>query len=659
MVAEERPLSEVFRHSDVRIPVLGETVGAMRYEPVDVDQPRPTILMYVPYPKDDMITYGAYDHFNRFLAARGYDVVVADMIGSGSSSGAVDEMFIRREGKEGAAIVEWLADQPWSNGRVGMYGKSYGGITALDTAARRPEHLDAIVPIHTPYQGLRNAYTYGGLFELLTIGMDWLSLMQVLETKPPSKHHVEKWGDIWKQRLDHHASRDPWLIQFFRNAPEAEYWADKDIPVEDIEVPTLAVGGWRDSYTLDTVQYFEAIDAPKRLLLGPWRHTMPHVGRESKIDFRNRVLDWFDRFLKDVDNDTMDGSACHVWTELDGGGKVEAGEWRGLDEWPTVDSPGTETITFELTPEGLSRPGEDTEGTVDTRYSIDYTVGMHSIDPYGVSVAPQDTSPDDARSMTFETDPLSAPIDYTGTGRAVLRLETDDPNPTISVRIVDVSPDGTGTLVTHGTMRASNRGGLRSPEPLDPGEEHEIDVPLDPKSHVFEAGHRIRVSIAGSFFPEVLPTGDAEIFHLRSSPENPSVVEFPGMERADLDFENAIDVPEPERGHPSGAEWVTGSDATWKTSRERTENRASVEKTNQYRADLPHVSFTRDGTYEASIRASDPDSLIVENDLEIGLEYPDEEVTVRAVNRFDREVVQVTSRVEVDGRTVFEERWLD
>jgi len=109
--------------------------------------------MYVPYHKDDYITYGAYDPIVRYLAASGYEVVVADMVGTGASSGQIEEMFPQREGKEAATIVEWLADREWTTGSVGMFGKSYGGITALYAAAYQPDALEAIVPIHTPYTG--------------------------------------------------------------------------------------------------------------------------------------------------------------------------------------------------------------------------------------------------------------------------------------------------------------------------------------------------------------------------------------------------------------------------------------------------------------------------------------------------------------------------
>ncbi|MFW6317987.1 MAG: CocE/NonD family hydrolase, partial [Halorubrum sp.] len=309
---------EIARHEGVRIPVGDETVAATRYEPVDEPGPSPALLTYVPYPQQDSITYGAYDPLNRYLAARGYEVVVADMVGTGGSTGFIDEPFTRREGREPAAIVDWLADRAWTTGRIGMFGKSYGGITALDAAAQRPDALEAIVPIHTPFEGVRNAYTYGGLFELLTIGMDWLTLMQALDAKPPSDPSGDPASlDAWLARLDRLDDRDPWLFQFLEAGPDGGYWADKAIPVERIDVPVLAVDGWRDPYTEDTLRYVDRIDAPTRVLLGPWRHRMPHRGRESAVDFRRQVADWFDRFLRGESTGVLEHPTYRIWTERD------------------------------------------------------------------------------------------------------------------------------------------------------------------------------------------------------------------------------------------------------------------------------------------------------------------------------------------------------
>lgn len=659
---EDGHSDRIERHEDLRIPVDGDTVAATRFEPLDVEGSAPAVLMYVPYHKDDVITYGAYDPFNRYLAANGYEVVVADMVGTGASSGAVDEMFLRREGEEGAAIVEWLADQEWTNGRVGMYGKSYGGITALDAAAQQPDGLEAIVPIHTPYQGYRNAYTNGGLTELVTIFMTWLGSVQALEVKPPSRRDGDgSWASVWNDRLETVRERTPWLLQFREHPHKDDYWADKDIPVGDVEVPTLAVGGWRDSYTADTVEYYRAIDAPKRLLLGPWRHTMPHRGRESAVDFRRQAADWFDHFLKDADNGVTDGREVVYWTEQDGGGTVEAGAWRRRDAWPASgDGPGAapdEETVLALSPDGLVAPADYEAGVVERAYEYDHTVGLESTNPYGAEVPPQDTNGDDARSVCFETDPLDEPLELTGTGAARIRLVPTTADMTLSVRVVDVAPDGSARLVTEGTVRGALREGLDAPAELQPGEEHEIAVALKPKSHLYEAGHRVRVAVAAAYFPETAPLNEHGSFTLRSSPAAPSVVRFPGGTHAGGAFADEIEMAAPDTSVPLETGNVVDSSVEWETTRERTTDTARVRQESETELDLPHVDVVRSNTVTASVQADDPSTFSTHNTHRITLEYPSESVEVVASNRFTHDFAQVTSRVTIDDERVFEETW--
>lgn len=647
---------DVARHEDVRIPVGADTVAATRYEPVDGDDAHPALLMYVPYHHQDGITYGAYDPLNRYLAASGYEVVVADMVGTGGSTGFIEEPFTRREGREPAEIVEWLAARPWTTGRVGMYGKSYGGITALDAAAQRPDGLEAIVPIHTPFEGVRNAYTYGGLFELLTIGMDWLTLMQALDVKPPSNPDVDPEAmAAWRDRLDRVADRDPWLFRFLDSDPHEAYWNDKEIPVERIDVPVLAVDGWRDPYTEDTLRYVDRIDAPTRVLFGPWRHRMPHRGRESAVDFRRHVRSWFDQFLKDEETGALDATQFRVWTELDGGGTA-AGRWRAFDWWPTLDAPVDGTVTFALTPTGLVDPADYDGDPVAEPYEFDPTVGLASVDPYGAAVAPPVTNDDDARCLTFSSPPLDDPVELTGTGAVSLDLEPTVADPTVVVRVVDVDPRGRGTVVTHGAVRGAYRDGIDRATPMTPGEAHRLSIPLAPKSHVFEAGHRVRVAIGSSLFPELLPTPESGSFTVRSTPADPATVAFPGRRLDDVAFDDAVSMAPPDDRLPAAPERVSG-ETSWETTREHAAGEAKAVKESEQTVDLPHGTLERASVFEASVSRDDPGSVSARNELEMTVENARGTFEVRATSYLSRPFSRVRSEVSHDGELVFERTW--
>lgn len=657
------------RHEGLRIPVGDETVAATRYEPVDESGPSPALLTYVPYPQQDSITYGAYDPLNRYLAARGYEVVVADMVGTGGSTGLIDEPFTRREGREPAAIVEWLADRPWTTGRVGMFGKSYGGITALDAAAQRPDALDAIVPIHTPFEGVRNAYTYGGLFEFLTIGMDWLTLMQALDAKPPSDPFGDPASlDAWLERLDRLDDREPWLFQFLEAGPDGEYWADKTIPVERIDVPVLAVDGWRDPYTEDTLRYVDRIDAPTRVLLGPWRHRMPHRGRESAIDFRRRVADWFDRFLCDGKTGVLDRPEYRIWTERDGGG-TGAGCWRGLDTWPTLDDPDANRVELALSPAGLVGPavGDLDAFTEPVAFTCepDPTVGLASVDPYGAAIAPPITNDDDARTLTFDTGPLDRPVEVTGTGEVTLRVDSPVPDPTIVARLVDVDPRGRGRTVASGALRGRFRAGLGAREPLPTDEVTTLSVPFEPASHLFEAGHRIRLAVGSALFPEVaaLPrpdgAGGQDTLIIRSGPTSPSILAVPGRrhEEADPSFVDAVPMAKPDEDRiPAHAERAVGS-AEWETSRAHVAGRVRAVKSGEKRVDLPHGTFVSESRHEATVDESDPASISARNELRLTVENDLGSFVIVATSRISRSGDRVRTVVSHEGATLYEGEW--
>lgn len=654
------------REDDVRIPVGDDEVAAARYAPIGVDEPLPALLMYVPYHKDDYITYARYDPLNRYLAKQGYEVVVADMVGTGASTGHVEEMFCLREGEEGATIVEWLADQDWTNGRVGIYGKSYGGITALATAARQPDPLAAIAPIHTPYLGYRNGYTYEGMPELFTIFMHWLTTMQALDVTPPSRHAAQgRRAQAWQQRQESAAERTPWVVQFYRHPFKDDYWADKDIPVEEVAVPTLAVGGWRDSYTRDTIEYFEAIDAPKKLLLGPWRHTMPHRGREVSIDLRRRIADWFDHYLKDGETEapvTGDREILY-WTERGGGGQVEVGDWRRRETWPSVErltgADAEAVLSVAVTPDGLVAVDEYDGPPVEREYEVDHTVGLVSTDPIGVGLEPQHTNDDDVRSLTFDSEPLQRPFELTGTGAATVRVQPTTEDCTLSVRVEDVSPDGSARLVTAGTLRASCRDGPESPAPLTPGAEYDLTVPLEPRSHLFEDGHRIRVAIAGAYFPEYMPVGDHGSFTVRSAPAAPTAVSLPGRHRDDADYDDAVHLGVPSPEHQVDPVRVSDRSVSWETARERTEGLATARMTFELSVDLPHADYAEEGSFETEIVENDPTRFVARNEYRITIDRLEEEIEVVAKNRLTRNLVQLTTRVEVDGETYFDRQWTE
>lgn len=651
----ETTVNRIERHDDILIPVGEETVAATRYEPVDAGDRAPVLLMFFPYRKDDHLTFGAYSPLIEYLAKHGYNVVTADILGTGASSGRKETNANSSvEGPEGAAIVEWLASRPWSTGRVGMFGKSYGGLTCLSTAAEQPEGLEAIMPMYTSTGGYRNQN--GGVLDPWTWAGHWNPQMQALQGLPPSFRDDEgRWAEVWKEHLAELEEGNPWLFQEFDHEEDGEYWTRKEADVERIEAATFGVSGYRDFAPASTLSYLDAIDAPTRGLLGPWRHTMGHRGREVAVNMRQQAVEWFDYFLKDADNDALSHDPIEYWTEREGGGKVDKGNWRSRDSWPDASETNNDVLSFTATPEGLLREECFDSGEVHREYDHDHTVGMRSVD-MGFPV-PADTNEDDVRSLCFESERLDDAIEYTGTGRATVRVTSSVEDPLLVVRVVDVAPDGSANLVSHGRLRLAHRNGHASPDELEPGEEYEVTVPLKPKSHVFEEDHRIRLAISAAYFPIALPTRKQGSYTVFSDPDAVSTLEFPGKVRSeDFEYENLVEMSEPDKDtHPIDPQDVLDSYNTWSTSRDHVLDTATVETTAGKLVDLPHggeMTFEQD--IEASVKANDPKTMYVYSETEMTIDYGIETAKAEITCRTARDSTQYTTTIRMDDETVFE-----
>jgi len=259
--------------------------------------------------------------------------------------------------------------------------------------------------------------------------------------------------------------------------------------------------------------------------------------------------------------------------------------------------------------------------------------------------------------VCFESEPLADPLELTGTGEAIVGLTSSLADPTLSVRIVDVAPSGAARMVTHGTVRASRLDGLSATRSVQPGAADEFAVPLEPRSHVFDAGHRIRVAIAGAFFPEAMPTGTSGSFTVHSDPDAPSMIRFPGRTLDETGFDDTVEMSPPDESVPPTQERVARSDGSWQTIRDRTDDSATVRMTTDNALDLPHVDMRETGTFEVTVRADDPRSVVARNELDVALEYDAERVDIRATNRISRDVCALTTEVTIDGEPFFEKTY--
>lgn len=495
------------RERNLRIPMPdGVTLAADLWLPVAAGR-YPVVMEYLPYRKNDTTAQGSYGH--RYLAERGYAAVRVDVRGTGDSEGTALDEYCLQEQLDGVAAIVWLAEQPWANGAVGMFGTSYGGFNSLQVAMHRPPALKAICPMYFTDDRYRDDCHYkGGALQMLyDVGTYGLSMVG-RNLLPPRPDLVgERWAAIWEE----HLRNEPWLLRWLAHPTRDDQWRHGSL-CEDygaVECATYLIGGWRDGYMNCNLRTFANLQCPKKLLLGPWLHVQPHVGRPGpRINHYREMARFYDYWLKGIDNCVMAEPPIALYVqEYDppaADRPTTSGFWRFERGWP-LERSGEQTLHLalgHLDTEG--QPAQATAETLTYHPAVGTTFGIFSAgSPH---VLPADQRGEEAYSAVFTGPPLAEPLEILGRPRLVLWVDSDAPVITFAARLCDVAPDGASALVTKGVLNATHRDSDTDPAPLVPGQEYELTIDLDATSWRFAPGHRLRLSVSNADFPNTWPT---------------------------------------------------------------------------------------------------------------------------------------------------------
>jgi len=503
----------------------------------DSQQRYPALIEYHPYRKDDRSCGRASDH--DYFAKNGFVSVRLDVRGTGSSTGANTDEYMPIETQDGHDAVEWLAAQPWSNGRVGMFGSSYGGFTCFQVAMLRPAHLKAIVPIYaTDDRYTDDCHYKGGAFKAYYDTGTYGTMMVALNALPPDPELFgDGWEDEWKRRLD---SNTPYMLEWLSHQVDGPYWRTGSLrgQYDKVEAATFIIGGWQDGYPQPSVRAFQNLGCQKKLLMGPWNHSRPNVAVPGpNIDYLNEIRRWFDLHLKGLDDGVSNEPAATFYVQSydppDPSRRNTSGEWAASSSWPPE---GSASRTFYLA--GADRSGH--RALVD-REVVSENVSHLPVDPAtGVTGGlwsgglpwglPGDQRRDEALSLTYTSPPLSQPLTIAGAPVARLTVSADTPVALFVVKIADVAPDGSSALVTRGLLNGTRRNGMSSPEPMESHRVYKLEIEFDSTVWRFEAGHRIRLAVSGSDFPNSWPTPMHTVLSLYAGGRTQSQVQMPVLE---------------------------------------------------------------------------------------------------------------------------------
>jgi predicted acyl esterase len=475
--------------------------------------PFPVVLIRTPYGK------GTQAIGNANWTGRGFALVVQDCRGKGQSEGAYHPFV--EDPVDGYDTVEWVAKQPWSNGKVGMFGASAMGITSNLAAMMNPPHLVATFVMVARSSIYSQSAFMGGVFrkELNEIWLKRQGAMDVLEET--FRHNV----------YDH----------FYDSNEFPLHW-------QKIHVPTYNYGGWYDIFAQGNIDNFAGLQqvgaglaaGNQKLMMGPWGHGQIEEVKypaNSAVTVTEEALRWFDYWLAGKDNGIMDEPAIKYYVMGDVTDPKAAGnEWRTAVSWPV---PSKNTSYFLTAGGSLSERVPAEQESADT-YKYDPKNPVPTIGGANLNIkkGPMDQRAVGDRKdlLKFMTPALASPVEVTGRVKVELWVESDAPDTDFMAKLVDIYPDGTERLVLDSAVRARFREGFDREVPMKKGEVYLLTIDLWSTSIIFNKGHRIAIHITSSNDPRFDP--------------NPNTGK---PLRADNETRVAMNTIHHDRAHPSRA----------------------------------------------------------------------------------------------------------
>jgi putative CocE/NonD family hydrolase len=515
---EETELDGIEEIENVWIPMAdGCRIAARIWLPKDARAaPVPAILEYIPYRKRDFMR-ARDEPIHRYFAQHGYAAVRVDLRGSGDSDGILLDEYTQQEQDDALEIIAWIAGQAWCAGAIGMMGISWGGFNALQVAALQPPALKAIITLcSTDDRYADDAHYMGGC--LLNENLQWGSILLANGAYPPDPEIVgARWREMWRERIEQLVPfpalwlQHQWRDAFWRHGSVCEDYAA-------IRCPVYAIGGWADGYSNAVPRLLAGLSCPKKGLVGPWAHRFPQNGVPGPaIGFLQEAVRWWDHWLKGIETGIMAEPAYRVWMQesVDPQPYYEErpGRWVAEAVWP---SSRIEKRRLFLNPGRLEAAPTQAARLA---FSSPQTTGLTAGEWCGFGAEgemPLEQRPDDGRSLTFDTAPLPERVEILGAPVVEIDLAADEPDALLAVRLNDVQPDGTSTLVTYGLLNLTHRDGHDQPAALEPGVFQRIRLQLNDIAHAFPAGHRLRLALSSSYWPIAWPSPAAVVLTVRT-----------------------------------------------------------------------------------------------------------------------------------------------
>ena len=558
--------------TDVRIPMRdGITLSADVYRPADgegrpVEEAFATILERTPYDRTRQFQYRCGQYF----ASRGYNWVVVDCRGRGDSDGEFAFYNKHHEGLDGYDTVEWIAQQGWSNGKIGTTGLSFAGANQQAMAVMQPPHLTTqfVIDCGVNYwrRTLRNNGAFAeGIFAPYVFRMAISGKEAAAD--PAVRRELERYlADIhtWIRKLPLRPGATPLALApsyerwYFDIATQGDYTELYQTPMTNVhdcldrypDIPLCFAASWYGNrHAWGNFEKFRALSEknsqPVKLIVGHWLHQEDFMeqrfagnvdfGNDSYFDLNDMRLRWYDQFLKGIETGIADEPRLSIWIMGGGGGKRNVdgrlghgGQWAAIDQWPPRDF---ETCELNLGAGGSLSTQKPPADAAPLEYMFDPndpvpTIGGGVQNPRGVTgllhgggfdqraqpgfslTAGNESLASRHDVLAFRSEPLAQDIEVTGDVAVILWVRSSAVDTDFTAKLIDEYPPsddyplGFALNLVDDIVRMSYRDGRLTRELIEPGELYRIEIGPMVISNLFRKGHRIRLDISSSSFPQ-------------------------------------------------------------------------------------------------------------------------------------------------------------
>jgi putative CocE/NonD family hydrolase len=478
------------------------------------DGPAPAVLGRTPYGKNMPQYAKLVEAWNR----RGYAFAVQDVRGRGDSDGEFTPYV--NEGLDAHDTIEWIAEQPWSDGNVIIMGGSYGGRSCWLTALTRPPHLRAMIPLVAPSDPFVEFPTSGETpmmicwFRLVdgrvvqnVEGVDWMRIYEHL----PLETMDEAAGfssPHWREAISHTILDEHFDPVRYQNR------------YHEIDIPALHISGWYDDEQVGTPMNFAAMTsgganeetrAAQHMVMGPWGHAVNTLQQLGEVDFGSEALIDLEGYEADFADRVLGRGTPSEQTPV----RIfvmGTNTWRDEQEWPLARTRFTD---YFLHSDGRANSRLGDGGLNTEQAGGDEPQDVYEYDPArpvpfitdqksNQIGGPDDYSAVELRGdvLCYTSEPLAEPLEVTGPVRLRLFASSSAVDTDFTAKLVDVHPTGFCQRLCDGVVRARYRRGHEKAEFMEPGLVYEFDIEMWNTAQVFLPGHRIRLEVSSSAFPK-------------------------------------------------------------------------------------------------------------------------------------------------------------